>query len=314
MSQIASRPASSSPIAASGRFQRWLNRDGWKRLVAGIPYFWLLVFFLAPFFIVSVISVSKFTYSIPPFTIPSNWAELKANFNINFGYIINDSLYYTGYLNSIKIAAISTVFCLLLGYPMAYGIARSSGSTRNILLLLVILPFWTSFLLRIYAWIGLLGNNGTINNLLLYLGIIDHPIQMMNTDFAVYIGIVYSYLPFMILPLYANLERLDTSLTEAAMDLGSSPSRTFLDVTLPLSIPGIIAGSMLVFIPATGEYVIPVLLGAGDSPMIGRVLYDEFSLNTDWPVASAVAVVLLMLLVVPIMMFNHYQAKAEGFE
>jgi putrescine transport system permease protein len=313
MSDTAER-AASMPVAASGRFYRWLNRDGWKRLVAGIPYFWLLVFFLAPFFIVSVISVSKFTYSIPPFTIPSNWTDLKANFNNNFGYLINDSLYYSGYLNSIKIAAISTVFCLLLGYPMAYGIARSTGATRNILLLLVILPFWTSFLLRIYAWIGLLGNNGTINNILLYFGFIDQPIQMMNTDFAVYIGIVYSYLPFMILPLYANLERLDTSLTEAAMDLGSTPSRTFFDITLPLSLPGIIAGSMLVFIPATGEYVIPVLLGTGDSPMIGRVLYDEFSLNTDWPVASAVAVVLLMLLVVPIMIFNHYQAKAEGFE
>jgi putrescine transport system permease protein len=261
-----------------------------------------------------VIAVSEAAYSIPPFKIPLTWDALKANISTNFGYLINDSLYYTGYLNSLKIAAISTVFCLLLGYPMAYGIARSSGATRNILLLLVILPFWTSFLLRIYAWIGLLGTNGTINNVLLAIGIIDEPLQMMNTDFAVYIGIVYSYLPFMILPLYANLERLDNTLTEAAMDLGSTPARTFLDVTLPLSIPGIVAGSMLVFIPATGEYVIPVLLGAGDSPMIGRVLFDEFFLNTDWPVASAVAIVLLMLLVVPIMIFNHYQARAEGFE
>ncbi len=295
-------------------FRRWLNRDGWKRLVAGVPYFWLLLFFLTPFFIVVVIAFSAAAYSIPPFTIPSSWTDIKANFSTNFGYLINDSLYYNGYINSLKVAAISTVFCLLLGYPMAYGIARSSGATRNILLLLVILPFWTSFLLRIYAWIGLLGNNGTINNVLLSLGIIDQPIQMMNTVFAVYIGIVYSYLPFMILPLYANLERLDSSLTEAAMDLGSSPTRTFFDVTLPLSVPGIVAGSMLVFIPATGEYVIPVLLGTGSSPMIGRVLFDEFFLNTDWPVASAVAVVLLILLVVPIMIFNHYQAKAEGVE
>jgi putrescine transport system permease protein len=202
----------------------------------------------------------------------------------------------------------------LLGYPMAYGIARSSGATRNILLLLVILPFWTSFLLRIYAWMGLLGNNGTINNLLIWLGIINEPIPMMNTEFAVYVGIVYSYLPFMILPLYANLERLDMTLNEAAMDLGSRPFRTFIDVTLPLSLPGIIAGSMLVFIPATGEYVIPALLGRADSPMIGRVLFDEFFLNRDWPVASAVAVVLLFLLVVPIMIFNHYNARAEGVE
>ncbi len=313
MSELAGKSVSSSATQRSG-FQRWLNRNGWRKIVAGIPYFWLLLFFLAPFFIVMVIAVSEAAYSIPPFKIPFSWEALQANIATNFGYLINDSLYYTGYLNSLKIAAISTVFCLLLGYPMAYGIARSSGATRNILLLLVILPFWTSFLLRIYAWIGLLGTNGTINNVLLAIGIIDEPLQMMNTDFAVYIGIVYSYLPFMILPLYANLERLDNTLTEAAMDLGSTPARTFLDVTLPLSVPGIVAGSMLVFIPATGEYVIPVLLGTGSSPMIGRVLFDEFFLNTDWPVASAVAIVLLLLLVVPIMMFNHYQARAEGVE
>ena len=168
--------------------------------------------------------------------------------------------------------------------------------------------------MRIYAWMGLLGNNGTINNVLIWLGVISEPIPMMNTEFAVYVGIVYSYLPFMILPLYANLERLDMTLNEAAMDLGSRPFRTFVDITLPLSLPGIIAGSMLVFIPATGEYVIPALLGRADSPMIGRVLFDEFFLNRDWPVASAVAVVLLFLLVVPIMIFNHYNAKAEGVE
>ncbi len=313
MSDLASRDVGPPAKQMSG-FQRWLNRNGWRQIVAGIPYFWLLVFFLTPFVIVMVIAVSEAAYSIPPFKIPFTWEALKANVATNFGYLINDSLYYTGYLNSLKIAAISTVLCLLLGYPMAYGIARSSGATRNILLLLVILPFWTSFLLRIYAWIGLLGTNGTINNVLLAIGIIDEPLKMMNTDFAVYIGIVYSYLPFMILPLYANLERLDNTLNEAAMDLGSRPMRTFLDITLPLSVPGIVAGSMLVFIPATGEYVIPVLLGTGSSPMIGRVLFDEFFLNTDWPVASAVAIVLLMLLVVPIMIFNHYQAKAEGVE
>ncbi len=295
-------------------FSGWLNTGGWKLLTGGLPYFWLLVFFLAPFFIVAIISVSASAYSIPPFTMPASWSAFVENFQTNFGYLVNDSLYYSGYLNSVKVAAISTVFCLLLGYPMAYGIARSSGTTRNILLLLVILPFWTSFLLRIYAWIGLLGNYGTINNVLIALGIINEPIQMMNTEFAVYIGIVYSYLPFMILPLYANLERLDNSLTEAAMDLGSRPVRTFIDVTLPLSLPGIVAGSMLVFIPATGEYVIPALLGRADNPMIGRVLFDEFFLNRDWPVACAVAVVLLFLLVVPIMIFNHYNARAEGVE
>ena len=313
MSDVSSRDEGPPAKQMSG-FQRWLNRNGWRQMVAGIPYFWLLLFFLTPFAIVMVIAVSEAAYSIPPFKIPFTWEALKANVATNFGYLINDSLYYTGYLNSLKIAAISTVFCLLLGYPMAYGIARSSGATRNILLLLVILPFWTSFLLRIYAWIGLLGTNGTINNVLLAIGIIDEPLKMMNTDFAVYIGIVYSYLPFMILPLYANLERLDNTLNEAAMDLGSRPMRTFLDITLPLSVPGIVAGSMLVFIPATGEYVIPVLLGTGSSPMIGRVLFDEFFLNTDWPVASAVAIVLLLLLVVPIMIFNHYQASAEGVE
>ncbi len=313
MSDLASRDVGHTAKQMNG-FQRWLNRNGWRQIVAGIPYFWLLLFFLTPFVIVMVIAVSEAAYSIPPFKVPFTWEALKTNVATNFGYLINDSLYYTGYLNSLKIAAISTVFCLLLGYPMAYGIARSSGATRNILLLLVILPFWTSFLLRIYAWIGLLGTNGTINNVLLAIGIIDEPLKMMNTDFAVYIGIVYSYLPFMILPLYANLERLDNTLNEAAMDLGSRPMRTFVDITLPLSVPGIVAGSMLVFIPATGEYVIPVLLGTGSSPMIGRVLFDEFFLNTDWPVASAVAIVLLLLLVVPIMIFNHYQAKAEGVE
>jgi putrescine transport system permease protein len=314
MSEATATSQPVKPAQPSARFTRWLNKNGWKRLVTGAPYLWLLVFFLTPFFIVAVISVSAAAYSIPPFQMPASWAALKENFATNFGYLVDDALYYTGYLNSLKIAAISTILCLLIGYPMAYGIARSSGATRNILLLLIILPFWTSFLLRIYAWMGLLGNNGTINNVLIWLGVISEPIPMMNTEFAVYVGIVYSYLPFMILPLYANLERLDMTLNEAAMDLGSRPFRTFVDITLPLSLPGIIAGSMLVFIPATGEYVIPALLGRADSPMIGRVLFDEFFLNRDWPVASAVAVVLLFLLVVPIMIFNHYNAKAEGVE
>jgi len=260
------------------------------------------------------ISLAQQATAIPPFRWEDGLAGIKDAVSYNYGLLVEDPLYWYGYLNSLKIAAISTLFCLLLGYPMAYGIARAEGAWRNILLLMVILPFWTSFLLRIYAWMGMLNNYGTINNVLMFLGITHDPIQMMNTDFAVYIGIVYSYLPFMILPLYANLERLDMTLNEAAMDLGSKPWQTFLDITLPLSVPGIIAGCMLVFIPATGEYVIPALLGRADNPMIGRVLFDEFFLNRDWPVASAVAVILLILLVVPIMIFNHYQAKQAEAE
>ncbi|HEX9792050.1 MAG TPA: ABC transporter permease subunit [Kiloniellales bacterium] len=278
-----------------------------------IPYLWLLLFFLVPFVIVLKISFASMMFAQPPFSPLFEWvedAELSIRITIsNFQFLTEDSLYWYGYLNSLKIAAISTVLCLLVGYPMAYGIARAAPATRNTLLLLIILPFWTSFLLRIYAWMGMLNKQGIINNILVWTGIINEPIEMMNTDFAVYIGIVYSYLPFMILPLYANLERLDVDLREAAMDLGSKPWQVFIDVTLPLSLPGIIAGSLLVFIPATGEYVIPALLGDASSPMIGRVLFDEFFYNRDWPVAAAVAVALLLLLVVPIMLFQYYQSK-----
>ena len=201
---------------------------------------------------------------------------------------------------------------VVTGYPMAYAIARSQESTRNILLLLVILPFWTSFLLRVYAWIGLLKNNGFINNTLIALGLIDQPIQMMQTDFAVYLGIVYSYLPFMILPLYTNLVKHDLTLLEAAADLGSRPWESFLKITLPLSVPGIIAGCMLVFIPAIGEFVIPSLLGDPGMLMIGKVLWTEFFNNRDWPVASAVAIALLLLLVIPIMIFQRFQESGGG--
>lgn len=225
---------------------------------------------------------------------------------------MQDDLYWMSYLTSLKVAAISTLLCLLIGYPMAYAIARSRESTRNILLLLVILPFWTSFLLRVYAWIGLLKNNGFINNTLMALGIIDQPIQMMQTDFAVYLGIVYSYLPFMILPLYTTLVKLDLTLLEAAADLGSRPWEAFLKITLPLSVPGIIAGCMLVFIPAIGEFVIPSLLGDPGMLMIGKVLWTEFFNNRDWPVASAVAIALLLLLVIPIMIFQHFQESGGG--
>ncbi len=203
----------------------------------------------------------------------------------------------------------STIICLLIGYPFAYGMARCSHSVRNILLMLVILPFWTSFLIRVYAWIGLLKNNGLINDVLIAIGLIDSPIGMMNTNFAVYLGIVYSYLPFMILPLYANLEKMDMSLIEAATDLGCRPIKAFFLITVPLSFPGIVAGSMLVFIPAVGEYVIPELLGGPSSLMIGRVLWSEFYSNRDWPTASAVAIAILLALVIPLMIYQKYQDK-----
>ncbi len=247
-----------------------------------------------------------------PYAAILDYSAETLNIALNLGnylFLLSDSLYVSAYWGSVKIAFLSTVFCLLIGYPMAYGMARSKPSTRNILLLLVVLPFWTSFLLRVYAWIGLLKNNGVINNILMSLGIIDEPIVMMQTDFAVYLGIVYSYLPFMILPLYSTLEKMDLTLLEAAADLGCRPTKAFVKITLPLSLPGIVAGCMLVFIPAVGEYVIPALLGGPDTLMIGRVLWDEFFANRDWPVASAVAIAMLLLLVVPIMIFQYTQGR-----
>jgi putrescine transport system permease protein len=298
---------------------RWLltqiSRLGFsgKGLVISVPYIWLLLFFLIPFVIVLKISFAEQIVAQPPYTALVNWADekfLTLKLNIaNYLFIVRDNLYWKAYLNSVKVAAISTLLCLLIGYPMAYGIARTSPAWRNVLLLLVILPFWTSFLLRVYAWIGILKNNGVINNILMGLGIIDSPIVMMQTPFAVYVGIVYSYLPFMVMPLYATLEKMDLTLLEAAYDLGCRPFKAFLKITLPLSIPGIIAGCMLVFIPAVGEFVIPELLGGPNSLMIGKVLWDEFFANRAWPVASAVAIAILLLLVVPIMIFQRYQAK-----
>lgn len=280
--------------------------------VAAIPYLWLLLFFLLPFVIVLKISLAEPLIAQPPFTpLFGPDGSLQATFD-NYRFLWQDRLYLVAYLNSIKLAAVSTLLCLLIGYPMAYGMAKAPPALRNILLLLVILPFWTSFLLRVYAWMGILRNNGLINNILMTLGVIDQPIQMMNTDFAIYVGITYSYLPFMILPLYAVLERLDPDLVEAAQDLGCRPWKAFASITLRLSIPGVIAGSLLVFIPAVGEFVIPSLLGGPDSLMIGRVLWDEFFGNRDWPVASAVAIALLLLLVVPIMLFQRMQLRREG--
>jgi putrescine transport system permease protein len=284
-----------------------------RSAVGGTPTLWLVLFFMVPFIIVLKISFSESVLAMPPYLPLWQWVGERAlavrlNFT-SYNYLFTDSLYVSSYLYSLKVAAVSTVCCLLLGYPMAYGIARASVTRRNVLLMLVILPFWTSFLLRVYAWIGLLKSNGVINNVLLALGVIHEPITMMQTDFAVYIGIVYSYVPFMILPLYANLEKHDHTLLEAAADLGASPTKAFFRITLPLSIPGIVAGALLVFIPAVGEYVIPSLLGRSDQLMIGRVLSDEFFANRDWPVASAVAIAMLVLLVVPIMLFQRYQNR-----
>ena len=287
-----------------------------RTFVIAAPWLWLLLFFLVPFVIVLKISVSELRLGMPPYEpivtyVAGKALEFKLNL-ANYVFLFEDPLYRNAYLNSLKTSAISTLLCLLIGYPMAYGIARSSPAWRNLLLMLVMLPFWTSFLLRVYAWIGILQSNGVLNNLLLALGIIDEPLVILQTDVAVYIGIVYSYLPFMVLPLYANLEKLDNTLLEAAADLGCRPTRAFFTITLPLSKEGIVAGSMLVFIPAVGEFVIPALLGGPDSLMIGRVLWEEFFNNRDWPVASAVAIAMLLLLVVPIMIFQRSQGAQGG--
>ena len=298
----------------------WLRKIGvrGRALVIAVPYLWLFLFFLVPFIIVLKISFAEVVIAQPPFTSLIEWGEeaaLTISINLgNFLFLLEDDLYWIAYLNSAKIALVSTLLCLLIGYPMAYGIARASPTWRNVLLLLVILPFWTSFLLRVYAWVGILKTNGVINNLLLGLGIINQPLALLHNEFSVYVGIVYSYLPFMILPLYANLEKLDPSLLEAAADLGCRPYKTFFFVTLPLSVPGIVAGSLLVFIPAVGEFVIPALLGGADTLMIGRVLWDEFFSNRDWPVASAVAIAILLLLVVPIVLYQHIQMKQAEAE
>ncbi|CAN5816359.1 ABC transporter permease subunit [soil metagenome] len=273
------------------------------RLVIALPFTWLVVFFLLPFALVLTIALgSNAPDAAPPVALG---LSLK-----NFVLLFTDDLYVAAWLSSIRIAATSTVLTLLLGYPMAYAIARAVPSRRPLLLMLVILPFWTSFLIRIYAWMGLLSSNGILNQVLRGTGLVSDPGTILGTEWAVHLGIVYAYLPFMILPLYATLEKLDTGLLEAASDLGARPIMAFLTVTLPLSLPGIVAGCLLVFIPAVGEFVIPDLLGGTDTLMIGKVLWDEFFLNSDWPLASAVAICLLVLLVGPIALFQHQQARS----
>ena len=281
-----------------------------------IPYLWLLALFLVPFAIVLKISLSDVALARPPYMPQFDWATgiwaflSELDFE-NFVWLTQDDLYWKAYLSSLQIAFFSTLLTLLVGYPMAYGMARAPEEWRATLMMLVILPFWTSFLIRVYAWMGILSNEGFLNQALLWLGLINEPLTILNTNTAVYIGVVYTYLPFMILPIYAALERMDASLIEAAEDLGSSRLSAFWLVTVPLSKPGIIAGCFLVFIPTLGEFVIPSLLGGSDTLMIGKVLWEEFFSNRDWPVASAVAVVLLLILIVPIVLFQRNQQKQQ---
>jgi putrescine transport system permease protein len=292
------------------KLMRYLPKG--RHAVIGVPFFWLFLFFLLPFFIVLKISFAEADVAIPPYTEIYSWADNQLQIVLNLGnyiFLTEDELYLSAYLGSLKMAFVSTALCLLIGYPMAYAIARSSKEAQTAFLLLIMMPTWTAILIRVYAWMGILSNNGLLNGFLQMIGVIDEPLQILNTNLAVYIGIVYSYLPFMILPLYANLVKHDLSLLEAASDLGSSNFNNFWKITVPLSKNGIIAGSMLVFIPVVGEFVIPELLGGPETLMIGKVLWQEFFNNRDWPVASALAVIMLLILMGPIIWFNRNQAK-----
>ncbi|WJN59356.1 Putrescine transport system permease protein PotH [Pseudomonas sp. SO81] len=293
-----------------GKLKRYLPSG--RHAVIGVPFFWLFLFFLLPFFIVLKISFAEADVAIPPYTEIYSWADNQLSIVLNLGnyiFLSEDELYLAAYLGSLKMAFVSTLLCILIGYPMAYAIARASKEMQTTLLLLIMMPTWTAILIRVYAWMGILSNNGLLNGFLLSIGVISEPLQILNTNLAVYIGIVYSYLPFMILPLYANLVKHDMSLLEAASDLGSSNFNNFWKITVPLSKNGIIAGSMLVFIPVVGEFVIPELLGGPETLMIGKVLWQEFFNNRDWPVASALAVIMLLILMGPIIWFNRNQAK-----
>ncbi|MEZ0171547.1 ABC transporter permease subunit [Microvirga sp. TS319] len=293
------------------------ERSFTKRLAAGlvpaVPYLWLGVFFLVPFLIVFKISLSDPAVAQPPYKPIFEWSDIAGFFSAldleNFEMLTQDDLYFRATLSSVRIAAISTVLLLLVGFPVAYGMARAPERHRLILVALVILPFWTSFLIRIYAWIAILKPEGLLTQALTGIGLISEPLEILNTEWAVYIGIVYAYLPFMVLPLYATLEKMDDTLLEAALDLGSPPWRSFWTITVPLAMPGIIAGSLLCFIPAVGEFVIPDLLGGSETLMIGRQLWSEFFSNRDWPLASSVAILLLIILVVPIVIYRDVEAR-----
>lgn len=286
-----------------------------RTLLIAVPFAWLLIFFAVPFFVAVKISLSQSATAIPPylpsFDLSEGWAAFRAALSQlsfeNYRFLSTDSLYIDAYVSSLGVALRTTVVCLALAYPIAYAVAKASPRAQIALVLLLIMPMWTSFLVRIYAWIGILSNEGLLNHLLMWLGVVDTPLRILNTPFAVYLGIVYAYMPFMIFPIYASLQKLDVSLTEAAQDLGCSRIKAFWLITVPLSMPGVIAGCFLIFIPAIGEYVIPTLLGGASTLMIGQVLFDEFFSNRDWPVAAAVAVLLLLILVVPIVLFQRNQ-------
>jgi putrescine transport system permease protein len=305
------------PPPSAGRVAGWFDRAGWRQAIVAAPYLWLAAFFLAPFLIVVAMSLATRAATAPPFAFAGEWPFVDLT---NFRRLAEDPLYARAFLISVSNALLATAACLLIGYPMALALTRVRRAWRTVLLMLVILPFWTSFLLRVYAWMGLMGSQSWFNEALTWVWNAAAPadwalrsIPMMNSNFAVVLVTVYTYLPFMILPLYAYLEKLDPALNEAGMDLGSPPWKVFRDVTLPLSVPGIVAGALLVFIPAAGELIIPTLVGDAGDPMIGRVINDEFSLARDWPMASAASVALLALLVGPMMLHARYEARtAEG--
>ncbi|SPF79332.1 ABC transporter permease subunit [Pseudoprimorskyibacter insulae] len=290
-----------------------------RLILIAVPYLWLVALFLIPFLIVLKISLSDVALARPPYfpqlDLAEGWAGIKAFLSEldfeNFVFLSTDDLYWKAYLSSLQIAVVSTLLTLLVAYPIAYAMARAADEWRPTLLMLVILPFWTSFLIRVYSWMGILSTEGVLNRFLMWTGIISEPLILLNTKIAVYIGIVYTYLPFMILPIYSALEKLDESLLEAAEDLGCSRLQAFWLITFPLSRNGIVAGCFLVFIPAIGEFVIPSLLGGSGTLMIGKVLWEEFFSNRDWPVASAVAIILLLILIIPIILFQRNEQKAR---
>ncbi len=304
-----------SSIAHSSATAPSAKANWGKRLLISIPYAWLLVLFLAPFALVAGISLSTVRLGMPPFEPLTAWdgsiLNLRLNFE-NFLYVLTDDTYLLAYLTSLKIAAISTAAMLFIAYPLAYGIASCSPSSRSLLVFLVIVPFWSSMLIRVYSWMSILRNDGLLNMLLLKVGLISEPLRILNTETAIYIGIVYTYLPFMVLPIYSTLSSADRTLIEAARDLGCSRISAFWRVTFPLSLPGVLAGCALVFIPVVGEFVIPDLLGGADTQMIGRAIWLEFFNNRDWPMAAAVTIVLLALLVVPIVYFQSRQSREQG--
>ncbi|MBL8628525.1 MAG: ABC transporter permease [Rhodospirillaceae bacterium] len=293
-----------------------LESPGLQRAAVGLPFLWLLVFAFLPLLLIVKISFSQMQLGVPPYTpllgVNADGETAWQGGTANYAFIASDSLYAKAYLNSVRIAAITTLLALLIAFPMAYAIVRAPRRWQTSLLILVLLPFWTSFLIRVYAWVGLLRPNGLINSTLEALGVIDEPLKLLNTEFAVFLGMVFCYLPYMLLPLYARLEKLDVRLTEAALDLGASPTQAFWRITVPLSWPGIVAGCLLVFVPAVGEFVIPELLSGADVLMIGKVMWSEFFTNRDWPLSAAVATVLLLVLAVPVVVFQNRSSRSAA--